>query len=154
MAESKCSRCQQLLSPDDTVTLDGKRVLHADCQRPRVLSQEERALSFTYCSKHVVVECPRCAQDFRQNELASDLVSGRSYLCPRCRVDLTERLRNHLYSCAALPGEVRWRAREARAAAQQLVKENDQLRDRTDALMHDVEAALAALREAMRRERG
>jgi hypothetical protein len=69
-------------------------------------------------------------------------------------VDLTERLRNHLYSCAALPGEVRWRAREARAAARQLVKEIDQLQDRTDALMHDVEAALAALREAMRRERG
>ena len=154
MAESKCSRCQQLLSPDDTVTLDGNRVLHADCQRPRVLSQEERALLVTYCSKHVVVECPRCAQDFRQNELASDLVGGRSYLCPRCRVDLTERLRSHLYSCTTLPAEVRWKAREARAAARQLVKESDQLQDRADVLMRDVEAAFAALREAMQRERG
>jgi len=153
MAESKCSRCQQLLSPDDTVTLDGNRVLHADCQRPRVLSQEERALLVTYCSKHVVVECPQCAQDFRRSELASDLVGGHSYLCPRCRVDLTERLRSHLYSCTTLPAEVRWKAREARAAARQLVKESDQLQDRADVLMRDVEAVLAALREAMQRER-
>jgi len=62
-----------------------------------------------------------------------------------------------------LPGEVRRRAREARAAAQRLVKNSHQLSDRADVLMREAEAGLmedrkllqnaraafAALREAM-----
>ena len=53
------------------------------------------------------------------------------------RVDLTERLREHLYGYALLPSEVRQRAREARAAARRLVKESDQLQDRADVLMRE-----------------
>jgi len=152
----KCSRCLKVLSPDDTVTHDGNHAVHLDCGRPRGLSCEERALLFRYCFDHAVIECPRCAQDFRQNELAADLVGGRTNLCPRCRMDLTERLREHLYGCVLLPGEVRRRAREARAAARQLVlvKGSDQLHDRADVLTREAEAAIAALREIMMQASG
>jgi hypothetical protein len=150
MAESKCSRCRQLLTPDDTIAFDGNRVVHLDCERPRGLSREERALLFKYCFDHAVVACPPCAQDFRQNELAADLVGNRTHLCPRCRMDLTERVREHLYGCALLPGEVRWSANEARAAARRLVND-DQLHDQADVLMREAKAAIATLRETMRR---
>jgi hypothetical protein len=83
-----------------------------------------------------------------------DLIGHRSFVCPRCRVDLTERLREHLYGCTVLPGEVRRRACEARAAAQRLVKNSHQLSDRADVLMREAEAAIAALRETMRRIAG
>jgi len=143
-----------VLSPDDTLAFDGNRVVHLDCGRPRGLSREERALLFRYCFAHEVVSCPRCAQDFRQSELAADLVGTRTHLCPRCRMDLTERLREHLYGCALLPGEVRRSAREARAAARRLVKQSHELSDRADVLMREAEAAIAALRETMKRASG
>jgi hypothetical protein len=57
-------------------------------------------------------------------------------------------MRGHLYSCAMLPEEVRRRAREARDAAGKLIK---QAADRADSLMREAEAAIAALRETMRR---
>ena len=107
-------------------------------------------LLFKYCFDHAVAECASCSQDFRQQELASDLLGYRTNLCPRCRMDLTERLREHLYDCSMLPGEVRWRAREARAAARRLVKES-QVSDQADVLMREAEAAIAALRETMQR---
>src|SRR5262249_30987515 len=73
------------------------------CRRPRELSPEERQLLFRYCFDHAVAQCASCSQDFRQAELGSDLLRSRTNLCPRCRVDLTERLREHLYSCTMLP---------------------------------------------------
>jgi galactokinase len=52
-----------------------------------------------------------------------------------------------------LPAEIRRRAQEVREAAQHLVKESQQLRDTSDVLIRDAEAALFArlrsLREAM-----
>jgi hypothetical protein len=60
-------------------------------------------------------------------------------------------VRAHLYTCATLPEEVRARAREVRDAARRLVKEGEQLRHISDVLMREAEAALAALRETMRR---
>ena len=158
MTSPKCVRCQQLVLVDDTVLFDGDQIVHLDCRRPRGLSHEERALLFKYCFDHAVAECPTCAQDFRQHELASDLLGSRTHLCPRCRVDLTERVRHHLYGCAMLPGDVRWTVRAARAAAQRLLKGTDGLRRETDAsvatdgaLMQEARGALEALRELMRR---
>jgi transposase-like protein len=101
-----------------------------------------------------VVECPTCGQDFRQEELASDLLGNRKHLCPRCRGDLTERLREHLYGCPLVPGEVRRRAREARAAARRLVKHGFGRSDQSDALMREAKAAFAALRETMQQIAG
>jgi hypothetical protein len=150
MTQTKCARCLQLVCREDTVVFDGGRLMHLDCRRPRDLSPEERALLFKYCFDHAVAECASCSQDFRQQELASELLGNRTNLCPRCTMDLTERLREHLYDCSMLPGEVRWRAREARAAARRLVNES-QLSDQANVLMREAEAAIAALRESMRR---
>ena len=128
---------------------DGGLLMHLDCRRPRCLSPEERALLFKYCFDHAAAECASCSQDFRQLELASDLMGDWTNLCPRCRMDLTERLREHLYNCSMLPGEVRRIAREARAATRRVVTES-RFPD-AKVLMRAAEAAIAALRETMQR---
>jgi hypothetical protein len=147
----KCPRCMEVISADDTVQLVPDGMSHVDCQRPRDLSPEERALLFRYCWGHAAAKCVACGQNFRHGELAADLIGHRTSLCPRCRADLTESMRGHLYSCAMLPEEVRRRAREARDAAQRLVEESHQEADRADGLMREAEVAIAALRETMRR---
>lgn len=119
----KCAQCLHVILPEDIFKVIGAQVAHLDCRNPRDLSHEERALLFTYCFEHVVATCPTCRQEFRQYELASDMTGDRKHLCPRCRIDLTERLRDHLYDCTMLPAEVRRRAREARASAQRLAKQ-------------------------------
>jgi hypothetical protein len=147
--EPPCPRCWQVLSPEDTIDRDGGRVVHLDCRRPRRLSLEERALLYQYCWDHAVGECVSCARTFRPDELQFGLLSEMD-LCPRCRQDLTDGVRAHLYRCAMLPEEVRRRAQETRAAAQKLVKQSGQLRDTADVLMREAEVAVAALRAAMR----
>src|SRR5215510_13627888 len=115
-----------------------------------MLTTEENALLFAYCYGHVVAYC--CDLSFRLVELAAD-AGGRTNLCPRCHRDMTQIARAHLYGCAMLPSEVRLRAQAVREAAQRLVKESQQLRDRSDVLIREAEAALfksqRALREAM-----
>src|SRR5262249_25134945 len=143
--------CIQAISPDDTVQVSRGRVVHLDCQRPRDLTREERILLFRYCWDHPVAKCPDCDQGFRQQQLGADLLGHRSHLCPRCRADLTQSLRGHLYACAMLPEEVRRRAQEVRDAARRLAKHSIELRDNADVLMQEAEAALAALRETMQR---
>jgi hypothetical protein len=138
-----------MISPYETFEVHGSQVAHQDCRKRHDLSHEERALLLKYCFDHVVATCPMCLQEFRQNELASDLLGNRSYLCPRCRIDFTDRLREHVYNCTLLPSEVRRRAREVRAAARMLVKESHHATDRADVLMREAEAAIAALRETI-----
>jgi hypothetical protein len=140
-----------LISPEDTIQFGEDGLAHADCQRLRDLSPEERALLIRYCFDHAVATCPKCGEDFRQTELASDRLGKRAHLCPRCGVDLTERLCEHLYCCAMLPGEVRRRSWEARATARWLVKHSRELSDNADVLMREAEAAIASLRETIRR---
>ena len=154
MNQQKCPRCLRSLWPDDTVTVNDERIAHLDCQRPRDLSREERVLLFRYCWGHVVAKCAACDQSFPQQQLGSDLLGHRTHLCPRCRADLTEGLRGHLYACTMLPEEVRRRAQEARDAARRLVKQSRQLSDCADVLMREAEAAVDALRETMRRAAG
>jgi len=113
------------------------RLSHVDCKRPHVLTPEERALVFVYCSGHVVARCPACDVSFRYMELAADVLGGsRTNMCPRCRQDLTEAVRAHLFRCAMLPSEIRLRAQAVREAAQRLVKETQQV------LIREAEAAL------------
>jgi hypothetical protein len=81
----------------------------------------------------------------------SDFLGDRTNLCPRCRADLTESLRGHLYACVTLPQEIGRATRAVRDAAQRLVKQSEQQHDRADVLMREAEAAVAALRETMRR---
>jgi hypothetical protein len=131
--------------------VDGGQVFHVDCRRVRALTREERELLFRYCWDHPVAECVKCARTLRHEELASDFLGSKTHLCPQCRTDLTESMRAHIYGCTMLPAEVRRRAVAARDSSRKLVKETHQLGDRADVLMRDAEAAIAALRESMKR---
>src|SRR5215475_7792993 len=149
-----CTKCSQPIALTDIIESDNGRLSHVDCKRPKVLTLEERKLVFVYCSAHVVARCPICDISYRYNELAADILGGsRTNMCPRCRQDLTEAVRAHLFRCAMLPSEVQRRAQAVREAAQRLVKESQQLRDTSDALIREAEAALFEsqrdLREAM-----
>jgi hypothetical protein len=151
MIDWRCPRCEQVISADDTVQLVDSGMTHVDCLRPRDLGPEERALLFRYCWGHAGAKCIACAKNYRHQELGADVLGQRTNLCPRCRADLTESMRGHLYSCAMLPEEVRRRAREARDAARKLLKQSAQSRDLADVLMREAEAAIAMLRATMRR---
>jgi hypothetical protein len=144
--EPTCSRCFRVISADDAVELDGAGVAHIDCRRPRDLSREERSLLYGYCWAHPIA-CPACAQSFRLYELGS---AHFMIPCPRCAADLTENIRGHLYSCSISPQVLRQKAREAREAARMLVKQAHERRDRADVLSREAEAAVAALRDAMK----
>jgi len=153
-AQPKCSHCLQLITSDDSLAFEDHQILHLDCRRPRDLSPEERALLDRYCFDHAVAECSACGEDFRQEELACDHRGNRKHLCPRCRADLTERLREHLDGCPLVPGEVRRRAREARAAVRRLVKHGYERSGQRDARTREAKAAFAALRETMQKSAG
>ena len=137
-------------SRGDTILFGPDRLSHLDCQQPRILSAEERLLLFTYCRDHLMGKCIACAADFNLSDLALDVLGFLRYRCPRCRRDLTDSVRTHLYACAMLPSEVRRRAQAAREAARSLVKQSYQLAGAADVLTQEAEAALAPLREAMR----
>jgi len=151
-----CSKCSEPIALSDVIELADGRLSHVDCTRRGALTAEERALVFLYCADHVVAHCGPCNKTYRFTELASDLLgTGGTNLCPHCRRDLTESVRTHLFRCTMLPAEVRLRAQQVREAAQHLVKESQQLRDRSDVLIREAEAALFQtrrdLREAMSR---
>jgi hypothetical protein len=153
----KCMKCSQPIALTDVIEPNNGHLSHVDCKRPQALTPEERALVFVYCSGHVVARCPACDISLRLTELAADMVGGnRMNICPRCRQDLTEAVRTHLFRCAMLPVEVRLRAQAVRDAAQRLVKESQQLTDRADVLIREAEAALLkqqrALQQAMSRQ--
>src|SRR5262245_28802332 len=113
----KCTKCSQPIALTDIIESNNGRLSHLDCKRPQVLTPEERALVFAYCSGHVVARCPACDLSYRYTELAADILGGgRTNMCPRCRQDLTEAVRVHLFRCAMLPAEVRRRAQAVREA--------------------------------------
>ena len=151
-----CSKCSQPIALTDNVESSDGRLSHADCKRPQVLSPEERALVFVYCANHPVAYCLPCNEKYRFTELAADMLgSSRTNVCPRCRRDLTEEVRAHLFRCMMLPTEVRLRAQAVPEAAQRLVKQAHQACDRADVLISEAEALLferqRALRDAMSR---
>ena len=123
-----CSKCSQPIALTDAIESNKGRLSHIDCSRPGMLTTEENALLFAYCYGHVVAYC--CDLSFRLAELAAG-AGGLTNLCPRCHRDLTQSARAHLYGCAMLPSEVRLRAQAVREAAQHLVKETHQARDRS-----------------------
>ena len=110
----------------------------------------QRTLLFMYCQDHQVGECIRCTGRFHLREVASFYLGVRSYKCPWCHMDLTDSIRAHLYGCAMLPAEVRYRARAAREAARNLVKQSQQLRDAADLAGREAEVTLHALRQTIR----
>ncbi len=152
----RCSKCSEPIALSDAIESSDGRLSHVDCMRPGALTPVERALVFLYCANHVVADCVPCNKSYRFTELSSEVLgTGGTNLCPRCRRDLTGNVRTHLFRCAMLPAEVRLRAHEVREAAQRLVKQSQQARDRSDVLIREAEAALFErqrdLREAMSR---
>ena len=146
----KCSKCSQPLALTDVIQPSDGHLSHVDCKRPQTLTPEERALVFLYCSGHAVARCLACDQSFRFAQLGADLVGGTTNLCPRCRKDLTESVRGHLFGCAMLPADIRIGAQEVREAAQRLVKESHQLRDKADVLIREAETHLVERQRALR----
>jgi hypothetical protein len=148
-----CTKCSQPIALTDIIDSHNGRLSHVDCQRPHVLTPEERALVFLYCSGHVVARCRACDIGYRYMELAAEMVGGsRTNMCPRCRRDLTEAVRAHLFRCALLPSEIRLKVQAVREAAQRLVKESQELCDTSDVLTREAVTLFAsqrALREAM-----
>jgi hypothetical protein len=140
-----------LLASDETIAFDGREIVHLDCQRPRELTYEERALLFKYCWEHEVAECLACGKSFREQHLAADLFDHRTHLCPGCHSDLTVSVREHLFACGLVPTEVRWRAEDARDAARRLIKQRHLLLEQVDALTRQAESAIVALRDAISR---
>jgi hypothetical protein len=90
-----------------------------------------------------VAECLACGLRFRFTELTADPLGSQTNMCPRCRKDLTEHIRAHVYSCPMLPAAVRQRAQAVREAARHLVKQNHELVDKADVLIREAEAALS-----------
>lgn len=144
-ADPTCPRCFRIISADHSIVARGVRLFHLDCDRPCALSFEECALLYTYCWDHAVAECVVCARTYRWGELEADLTR-----CPRCRADLTDRLRVHLYECAMLPANLRRRTRETRELSRMLVKHSHQLRDAADVLLREVEVAPGRIRSGQR----
>jgi hypothetical protein len=153
-----CRKCSRPISVTDVIQSSNGRLQHLDCARSGGLTTEERALLFVYCSEHTVARCLSCDRDFRMTQLAADLFDGRTILCPRCRADLTENVRGHLFTCVTLPSEIRQRTQDVRDAAQRLIKQSRQTIERSDVLIREAEAHLQerqqALRAAMARRAG
>jgi len=146
----QCGKCSRPIGITDIVQSSNGQLSHVDCTRPNVLSPEERALLFVYCSAHIVAYCPACDLRLPFGELAADPLGGRTNLCPRCRRDLTETVRAHLFNCVTLPTDIRQRTREVREAAQKLIKRSQQAMDRADALLREAEADLFERQQALR----
>jgi len=146
----QCSKCSRPIALTDIIESRMGRLSHLDCKRPHTLTAEERALVFVYCSVHAVARCLSCDVSFRFTELAADVLGGQTNLCPRCRRDLTENVRSHLYRSAALPSEVQLAAQAVRETAQRLLKHSHQAMDRSDVLMRGAEAALFESQKSLR----
>src|SRR5262249_3459495 len=146
----RCAKCSRTIVVTDVIESSGGRLSHLDCARSHGLTAEERALIFVYCSDHAVARCPACADSFRFTELGVDVLGGnRTNLCPRCRTDLTENVRAHLFGCVLLPSDLRQRTQEVRDAAQILIKRSQQLSDQSHVLIREAEVHLAERQQAL-----
>src|SRR6266566_5079539 len=84
--------------------------------------------------------------------LAADPLGGRTNICPRCRKDLTENVRTHLYGCAKLPAKCGCGAQALREAAQRLVRQSQELVENADVRIREAETALFLAHHALRAE--
>jgi hypothetical protein len=130
MRPPECPQCLRTILPEDTIVFGSwpsrsLRLSSASC------TERRRAHDALYeLPHHPLAACVRCAERFHLRDVASiDLRGVRAYSCPWCHTDPTDSIRVHLYGCAMLPAEVLERARQAREAARQLVKNRLQRRD-------------------------
>lgn len=92
-----------------------------------MLSSTDRAIMIRSCHDHDVAFCDDCARSYRVHRLRVDWYQGKTELCPRCRADLSESIREHLRSCELA----------ATLRSQQLSAESRTLRDTSVALIKD-----------------
>ncbi len=144
-----CTKCSRPIALTHVIESSAGRLSHLDCARADGLTPEERALLFLYCSDHDVAQCLPCGLQFPMTKLGADPLGGRTNLCPRCRTDLTQSVRAHLFSCALLPAEIQLKTREVREAARMLVKRTQQLVESSD--VREAEAHLLARQQELRR---
>jgi hypothetical protein len=109
-----------------------------------MLSSSERAMMIRCCYAHDVAFCHGCARSYRVQRLGADWLEGKTEICPRCRGDLSDSIRDHLRSCepvATLRSSVL--VADSRAlweASVILRKEAQQTRDDFRARVAEVEA--------------
>ena len=60
-----CSKCSHPIALTDIIESNNGSLSHMDCNRPHVLTPDERALVFVYCSDHIVARCPACDIHYR-----------------------------------------------------------------------------------------
>ena len=145
----QCPRCSRPIATTDVIDFSNGRMLHVDCRRPQTLTPAERSLIFVYCSEHSVARCPACDLRFRFGELAADFLAGRTNLCPRCRRDLTEGVRAHLFTCVTLPSAIRELTQAVRDAAQILIARAHRAAE-ADTLAREAEAHLRDRQQELR----
>jgi len=105
-----------------------------------MLTLGENALLSRACWEHPVANCARCGGSFRSTELLSNT------LCPTCRLDLTDSVREHLIACSVATG---LDAQSVRAEAKVLVETTAWLRKEARRL-RDVAAVARAEAESAR----
>lgn len=148
--QTNCGRCSRPIALTDVIEASDGQLSHADCEQPQGLTAEERTLLFVFCSDHAVAYCVSCGLSFRLMELGADSVAARTNLCPRCRRDLTETARAHIFRCVTLPSELRQRTQEVREAAQHLIKRSQALSDKADVVIREAEAHLFERQQGLR----
>ena len=146
---TQCPRCSQPIATTDVIDFYNGRMVHLDCRRPQTLTPAERSLVFMYCSEHVVARCLACDLRFRFDELAADFLAGRTNLCPRCRRDLTESVRAHLFTCVTLPSAIRELTQAVRDATQILITRAHQAAE-ADILSREAEAHFSERQRELR----
>ena len=146
----KCSKCSRPIALADVIESCNGHLAHLDCARAQGLTPEERALLFVYCAHHLVAHCLSCDSLYEMAQLAADYLGGRTNMCPRCRTDLTESIRGHLFGCVRLPAEIKLRTHEVRDAAQKLIKHSQETINRSDVLIREAEAHLFERQQALR----
>jgi hypothetical protein len=145
-----CSKCSRPIAVSDVIESSAGRLSHLDCARAQGLTPEERALLLAFCSDHLVATCLSCSLELRMTEMGADPLGGRTHPCPRCRTDLAQSVRGHLFRCVRLPAEIRQKTREVRDAAQHLIKQAREAIDQSDVLIREAEAHLFECQQALR----
>jgi hypothetical protein len=118
-----------------------------------MLTPDERAALVVYCHDHEVAVCPRCSAALQVAEISTDVILADRDFCVRCRADLTAVLRKHLTECTWMRvqvREVRERTQEIRQHAREASKASQQLRDRSEVLAREAEAAQVKSRHVKR----
>jgi len=117
-----------------------------------MLTDGERAFLLRAWREHPVAKCGQCSSSFRTTELAADRIGGLDSVCPSCRGNLTESIREHLIACG---GAASWDAQNVcaeattlRETASWLRKEARRLREAASVVRVEAEAATRRARDA------